>query len=114
MDITPPAPTGLNGIDRKVNNMEISTLSDHITRIAKEHGLKLLYLQDIVWLHCRGHNNVEIAHRASVDRNTVNKYMLEIRRMNKNEISMLYISTILQKSSDEVITQTKKDLTGKT
>ena len=91
--------------------MPTSIFSEHITRIAKQHDLKPLYLQEIIWHHIRGYNGIEISRHISVDRNTVNKYLAELLRMNKNEVSVLYFSVIVLKSSNEVIAQIKKDLT---
>lgn len=79
-----------------------STFNCHINRIAKEHGLKPVFLKDIIYYRSRGKNNVEITRFTGLDRNTVNKYVNELRSMNQNECSVLLFSVCMVKAPDEV------------
>jgi hypothetical protein len=76
-------------------------LGEDLNRIAKEHGLKPIYLKEIVWYRARGKNNCEIAHHSGFDRNTVNKYILEMRGMNKNEIITLTLAVCIAKITED-------------
>jgi hypothetical protein len=70
-------------------------LQKDINRIAKEHDLKSIYLKEIVWYRARGKNNCEISHHTGFDRNTVNKYIMEMRGMNKDEILILTMAVCI-------------------
>jgi DNA-binding MarR family transcriptional regulator len=70
-----------------------------IIKIAKKYHLQPLYLRQIFYKRNMGLNNRELAERLGINRNTVNKYVKSLGKMEKDEImSLLLLVAVLENS----------------
>ena len=70
-------------------------LEDELRRIAEKHSLNPVHLKEVVRHSSQGMNQSEIAEKVGVSRNTVRKYLSELKEMDKSDTKKLVVITSL-------------------
>lgn len=81
------------GLSDLVENEE--DFEDELRKIAERHELNPVHLKEIVRHSSRGMNQSEIAEKVGVSRNTVRKYLSEIKEMDKTDVKKIVLITSL-------------------
>jgi hypothetical protein len=68
------------------NKGVLDRANEEFVRMSKKYNLNPPVLKEIVILRNRGMNNVQIARRVGMNRNTVNKYINTLEQMNQEEL----------------------------
>ncbi len=76
-----------------VENEEV--LEDELRSIAEKHNLNPVHLKEIVRYRSKGLKQSGIADKVGVSRNTVRKYISEIREMNRSDFKKLVVISSL-------------------
>jgi len=66
----------------------MSEKSEFVT-MCKKHRLNPVLLKNIIHLRIRGYDNLEIAERTGINKNTVNKYVQALKRFSDEDIELL-------------------------
>src|SRR5271169_4718092 len=76
-----------------LENLTVKEIDDRATaefgKIAKKYHLAPIYLKSFLFHRASGLNNGDMADKIGVNRNTVNKYIAALKRMDADEILSL-------------------------
>jgi len=87
-------------------------INEKIVEIARRYNLNPGMLRDILIHRNRGMNNAQIADVMGINRNTVNKYINALNKMNQNDLLSLLALVALIGAGVMVIGALLKELLG--